>query len=275
MLSRRLVILALCLLLLVAIVHGTLGFGCYLVNEHRRLVWWEIIVLWTGDLISLGWFLRFVTRSDPSYDPSQTRRLPGRGLPRTAWLMLLSLTLGLIAELGMSLLVRHSEFKAFERAVPGAMTVTAVTPTGGGRGLFWKLDGQYADTVGVIHTTTFYVRDRDHLNRLPGEVKRRIRRGQAPLQLPIVFDPQRPGRSWIPQLGWDEGNRLHYLSLAVLFYQFMFALCFFYALYASIRNQRRIPWWAELHTVLPLAAEAFIFAMFGAIELYAVHRLCP
>lgn len=67
---------------------------------------------------------------------------------------------------------------------------------------------------------------------------------------------------------------MHYLSFLVLSFQLMLTFFFFCLLRESILR-RRLPWWTELHKVLPLACEAFILALFGGLELYLVKRLCP
>lgn len=53
---------ALCLLIVVGVVHGWLALGCYLVNEHRRLVWHEIVLMWMGDVLALFWFVQYCAR---------------------------------------------------------------------------------------------------------------------------------------------------------------------------------------------------------------------
>ena len=50
---------------------------------------------------------------------------------------------------------------------------------------------------------------------------------------------------------------------------------FFFCLLRESILRRRLPWWTELHKVLPLACEAYILALFGWLELYLVKRLCP
>jgi hypothetical protein len=140
---------------------------------------------------------------------------------------------------------------------------------------YWKLDGRYQDVQGDSHLVTYYVRDRDELLLLPGAVVLAIRQKQPNISLPIIYDPQRPGRSWIPEIGWDDGNRLHYLSLLILFFQFLFSMLFMTLLWSAIRNDGQLPSWAEYHGLLPLGCQAFIMALFGGLELYVVKRFCP
>lgn len=269
-------LVALVLLLGVAVIHGWLAYGCYLINEHRRLVWYEMLVLWLGDAIALFWFTRYVYRW--WHEPWQPipDRLSSRRVPRSFWLMMSSLAFGFVAELGMTLVLRHDEMVAFNTAVPADYTVTAITEQQvGGATTYWKLDGTYQDAAAQVHPVTFYLRHRDELIRLPPAAQNAIRLHQVGTRLQVVYDPQRPSRSWIPQMGWDDGNRLHYLSFVILLFQFLFAWLFFAVLWETMRKRRNVPWWAELHSVLPLSCEAFVFALFGALELYVVRRFCP
>jgi len=52
---------------------------------------------------------------------------------------------------------------------------------------------------------------------------------------------------------------------------FQFTVTFFF--FCLLR--RRLPWWTELHKVLPLVCEALIVAFFGGIDLYLVKRSAP
>lgn len=260
-------------LLIVGVVHGALGFGCYLVNEHRRMAWYEIVVLWLGDIITVFWLVRFTVlwllgKLETCVEPVADRRIP-----RSAWLMLLSLAIGIIAEFGLTLRLRNEEFNAFGRAVPANCTIRSVHVDS--VKVYTKLDGEFTDAAGRVHPVTYYVRTPDEMSQLPPPIAQLIQQGRVPLQLPIVYDPSRPGRNWIPEKGWDDDNRFTYFSILVLLFQFLFGLAFFFVLSEQLRHQRQLPRWASFYTLLPLVAEAFVAALFGAIELYANPRLCP
>lgn len=62
---------------------------------------------------------------------------------------------------------------------------------------YWMVDGRYLDAARQQHPVTFYLRESDELPRLPGRIAQAIRR----MRLPILYDPNRPARSWIPQMG--------------------------------------------------------------------------
>lgn len=269
-------LVALWLLLMIGLVHGWLAFGCYLVNEHRRMVWYEIAMLWTGDLLALFWFVQYSLRwksLSASRDIPVTDR---SGLPRSIWFVLFSLIIGMVAELSLTLILVHDEHEAFQRAVPAVCRVTkSHASIAQGVPTYWKLDGTYADAAGAFHSVTYYLRERDELQKLPLPIAQSIRMKQVPADLPIVFDPDRPSRSWIPQIGWDDQNRLHYLSLLILLFQFIFTSLYVLILWESVKRTRVLPWWSELHRVLPLACEAFIMALFGGLELFIVRRFCP
>ena len=268
-------LLGLSLLLVVAVVHGVLAFGCYLVNEHRRLSHFESAALWFGDAIGLFWFFTFVVRWNFGSINTEPRPVEEARFPKSVWIMLISLTVGFLAELAMSLSLRHEERSGFKRAVPAVLVVDAINTSDGLDVGFFNLEGHYENAAGTTYRATFYLSEQDNLPRLPQWAARAIRQQQAGLELPIVYDPQRPGRSWIPQLGWDDGNRLHYFSFMILFFQFLGAMLFFVLLKDAIKLHKHMPWWSELHCLLPLATEAFILALIGGLELYVVQRFCP
>ena len=248
------------LLLAVGLVHGGLGFAGYLVNEHRRLSAFEVLLLWLGDAIGLFWFLRYVIRWRLGWIEEAPRRLADARFPRSAWIMLASMGLGFAAESAATLSLRHQEIAGYQRAVAATCLVeTVIVNKAAGGPTFWILDGRYQDGAGNWYPVTYYLNEKDQLPRLPAAVLAEIQKQQTPIRLPIVYDPQRPGRNWIPQLGWDDRNRLHYFSIAFLLFQFLFTLLFVTLLKDSIRLHHQLPWWHELYNLIP-AGNAGIFA---------------
>jgi hypothetical protein len=264
------------LVLIVGIVHGVLAFGCYFINEFRRLSPLELAFLCLGDLIGLFWFLRFWLRWQFATPEDYESLGPVTHIPRTVWFMMASMGIGLVSELAMTLNLTYEEYAGFHRAVPAICTLQRVqAQTAAGTPTYWKLDGQYQDAAGQNHLVTYYVRESDELDRLPPLVVLAIRQKQPNIVLPIVYDPKRPNRSWIPHLGWDDGNRLHYFSLLILLFQFLFSLLFLAKLWDSIKADEHLPPWADYHGLIPLGCQAFIMALFGGIEFYFIRRFCP
>src|SRR5262245_23897961 len=89
---------ALTLFLVAGFIHGWLGLGCHLVNEHRRLVWHEIVLIWTGDVVAVFWYVQYCARWIVDGPDTATPLLPQSTLPRTVWLMLGSLILSIAIE---------------------------------------------------------------------------------------------------------------------------------------------------------------------------------
>ena len=270
--GRGCLLSALSLLLLIAVVHGVLGFGGYLINEHRRLSHFETAALWFGDVIGLFWFLWYAIRWQLGLIDSEPRPLAEARFPKAAWIMLISLLVGFCAELAMTLSLRHEEYAGFQRAVPAVFVVDAIETSSGLDTGFYNVKGRYEDAAGTTHRVTFYLSDLDNMAKIPQRFAEAIRQKKAGLELPIVYDPHRPGRCWIPELGWDDGNRLHYFSFAILFFQFLGAMLFFTLLEGSIKLHKRLPWWSDLHCLLPLATEAFFLGLIGGLELYVIRR---
>lgn len=274
--SAKLFLVCLTVLLSVAVFHAVLAFGCYFVNELRRLTSFEIAILFLGDIVGLFWFLRFAVRWQSGEMVSRPQPVESRRIPRTVWIMMGTMSLGLLGELAMTHSLRQDEYEGFQRAVPAVCTVDSVqSQFTKGAARYWKLNGQYRDAAGETHPVIFYLRASDELPQLPAPISLAIQQNQMPLELPIVYDPEQPGRSWIPQRGWDDGNRLHYMSLLILFFQFLASCIFLLCLWENIKSRRHLPWWTELHNLIPLGTQAFIMALFGGIELYIVQRFCP
>ncbi len=263
------------LLLVVGVVHGWRGFGCYFIQEHHRLLWWETVLMWTGDALALFWYLQFCGRWLLGRIDLTAAALPRGGMPRSVWWVLGSLLLGMTAEFVLALKITFDEYNGFQRAVAGVCNVTNIKRLHPNADPWqYQLTGTYRDAAGLVHLATYRLRPVEELGRLPPGVVQAIQQGQ-PFPLPIVIDPQRPGRHWVREFGWDDPNRLHYVSFLVLLFQLVFGFAAAHQVYESIRVHRRRPWWAELHKVFPLCCEAFVFALFGGMECYLMHRMCP
>ncbi len=266
---------AVTLLLIVGVVHGWLGFGCYLISEHRRLNAFEMILLWTGDALSVFWYFNFCLRWLMGRRTVERSIIRDRRVPRSMWLVMGSFALGVSAELLLTAKLTYDEYAGFRRAVPTVCDLTEVRRLPASADPWsYRLTGTYRDAAGMVHVATFLIREKDEVARLPPALAAQLRL-QQPMPFPIVYDPQRPERHWVREFGWDDPNRLHYISILVLMFQFVFGMAAAHKVYGLVRARRHLPWWTELHKVFPLCCEAFVFAMFGGMECYFMHRMCP
>ncbi|HET6423631.1 MAG TPA: hypothetical protein VFG20_08095 [Planctomycetaceae bacterium] len=262
------------LLLIVGVLHGWWGLGCYFIQEHHRLLWWETVLMWTGDALALFWYLQFCGRWWLGTLTIGEQRLTDRRLPRSVWWVLGSLLMGMTAECLLAAKVTYDEYTGFQRAVPAVCQIRTVKRLAINAGPWnYQLAGTYRDAAGQLYPAVYRLREQEELALLPPAMANSIRQLQ-PFALPIVIDPQRPGRHWIREVGWDDPNRLHYMSFLVLVFQIVFGLAPIGMLVEAVKH-RRLPWWTELHKVYPLCCEAFVFALFGGLEYYVLRRMCP
>lgn len=263
------------LLLIVGVLHGWWGLGCYFLQEHHRLVWWESALMWSGDALALFWYLQFTLRWLVGGRVIESQPHEGRRVPRALWWVLGSLLLGMTAELLLAAKVTYDEYTGFQRAVPVMCQIQEVKRLADSANPWqYQLTGTYRDAAGKLHPAVYRLRPIDELRRLPPAIQQSIQQRQ-PLALPIVIDPQRPGRHWVREFGWDDPNRLHYMSFLILLFQVVYGFGALFMVHESAKKHRRLPWWTELHKVFPLCCEAFVFALFGGLECYAIHRMCP
>ena len=83
---------------------------------------------------------------------------------------------------------------------------------------------------------------------LPGDLVQNLVKRQVPFPLKVSYDPQRPDRTWITDLGGvRHGLGIHHLSWAAIFFQ-GFLLFIFHGAPANSRQlYGRDPWWIDLH----------------------------
>lgn len=254
-----------------AMIFVWLGFGSYLIEEHQRLVWYEILGIWTGDVLAFLWFAHFTVRW--FFNRLPMTEIATQRLPISVWFGAVSIAVGVAAEYWLAHAISRDEEQAFKRAVPVIYTVTSITAINGSAPTFWKLMGNYVDAAGTMHVATYRIPEKDVVRRFPRPLVQSILNSQTPLVVPLVIDPVRPSRHWIPQLGWDDPNRFHKMSLLILLLQVLFSIVFFGSLHRKMTATGLLPWYAELHRIMPLVIEASFFAVFGVLEVFLIKVL--
>jgi hypothetical protein len=246
---------------------GLWAFLPYLEREHRRLEPWKSFLVWVGDLTAFLWFVRFTVRHFLLRKPFPSRAGPLGAEWLFAWF---SLLLALGWDLGVTLSVRHDERAGYQRAEVAAGQVVSLAVKEYPTAVWYHLECEYADRAGVRHAAHFTVleaRPEGFRPDVPGAVKQALRARQVPFPLPVAYDPRWPARSWVAGSGWDDGHRLHHLSLLILLYQAMSLPLFALLLCANVRPGGAYPWWYDLHQAFPFLVEAAVFLLFGAAEL--------
>jgi hypothetical protein len=171
------------------------------------------------------------------------------------------------ADLWVTLRLRQAEREAFAGARRTVGTIESLTKTNFKQRVAYALRCSYVDGNQNVHTATFQLRDPDELPRLVPAVVQAVRAERLPAPVAIAYDPQRPGRSWLADLGWKDATRLHGFSLCVLLFQAMASVVFLLLL-ACVRSPAGgLPWWYDLHGVLLVGVEAGFVLLFGGLGL--------
>lgn len=258
---------------------GAFAFLPYLIEEHKRLAPWKIALIWFGDACSLTWFTwYFVSRRWD--DASELKAEASRSSGREWRAALVSMLVAVSVDLSTALMLMHEERAAFQTAVRTQGTVHTIRRTGPAETIYVLLC-DFNDRDGMRHTARFVVRNQKKKggllfvrNRkqggLPSELPAQVRQAilaLRPFQIAVSYEAARPGRSWITALGWDHGDRLHWLSFAVLIFQGSTCALFVLAVFGRINKDGGREWWFDLYMVVPLATEAAFALLFGTLGL--------
>ncbi|MCI0682590.1 MAG: DUF5353 domain-containing protein [Gemmataceae bacterium] len=261
------------LALLFALTCAGLGFGLWalyphLVEEHRRLEPWQAVLIWTGDVVALFWFVRYFVMHY-----FQGRPLGGKAAGTGGKIAIISLLLALAVDLTATVLLQRHDRECFQAAEVVAGEVHAVelrsprTPLG----TVYRLRCHFRGKDGVGREAAFYVSGVRERPNLPADLVQNLVKGQVPFPLKVSYDPQHPARTWITDLGGGRhGFLIHSLSaLAVLLQGF--TLFLFHGVPGSLaRMYGRDPWWIDLHRAYPIMVEALVLAMIGFVYLRAL-----
>lgn len=265
--SPRVVVGCFFVVIVAGLMVGLLSFGGYFVAEHRRLDFWQGVLVWLGDLVALSWFTIYFVRH---FLLGVSIRGPAGSARRAGvlwWLALLSIVLSLSADLWITLSLRQSEREAFAGARHTVGTINTLKKTIFPARVHYALHCTYVDANQVVHTTVFQLRDPDELPRLNPAVVKAIRAEQLPAPVAIAYDMDRLERSWLAELGWQDPTRMLGFSLSVLMFQTIASAGFLIKLAAVRSSTGVLPWWYDLHGVLLVAVEASFVLLFGSLGL--------
>jgi hypothetical protein len=237
-----------------AVTAGIWGYWPYLRRENARLEPWEIAAIWSSEFMALLWFLRYgldrLIQRCRGLDASRISRLSCR-------IVVIATGLGLGVDWVVTFRSRAIERQAFDRAAVAAGEVIACERDVDWFGLNrrYTLVCRFPDRNRVTHTVEFVLAGRE----TPPPLAQALAAGAFPMPLPIAYDLQNPGRSWVANLPLhrQDGNRIYQMSfLAVFFNTLLFANL---ALFASVLDwpEEMVPW---LHSA-PLFVITFLLWM--------------
>jgi hypothetical protein len=265
-----LALLALMVCLIGGIVLGVRVMGPFLAHELGRLEPAEALVLWSGDAVALLAFSYYCVRHVLLEIPIQDAELPPGGLDRRFRVVMIGMVSAFVVDLGYTLYLMDQESRAFAVASRAEATVFRVRSRQFPFGTVYALDGRFVDLRGVVRKATFVLKDDRKYGLpflIPPKVQGAIRRGQVPFNVGVAYDPDRPARRWLLGSRWFDEDRLHVFSLVVMSVQLLGIGYFAIALRATIERRGRLPWWHDLHTVIPLTIEVAAVVFISLVEL--------
>lgn len=252
------------------IAFGVRVFRPFLVREHQRLDPSEALFLWSGDAVTLLAFVVYCVRHTLLGKPIGATALPAAGLDRRFRVVMTGMIAAFALDLGYTLYLMDHEGRVFAAASLADGTVVRVRSHEFPFGTVYALGCRFADRQGVGHDATFFLRDdRDggFSSLIPPAVRGSIRRRQVPFTVGVAYDPARPTRRWLLGTRWYDEDRLHLFSLVVMNAQILGIIAVAVALRNVAEGSRRLPWWHDLHAVIPLCIEVAAVVFLGLTEL--------
>jgi hypothetical protein len=248
---------------------GLLCFFPYLEEEHRRMDPSMRILVWGSDGIGLIWFTWYFTKHYRLGEPFRHGMGESPRLTREWWLALVSLTASLAFDLAVTSMLEKDERAGLARAVVVKGAIHSVERTSGSKFHSYTIRCRFQDGHGAWHEGRFPLNEHRGTHQfkdaLPVEVQQALRDGRVPCPIPLAYDPVLPGRNWIAGIDPGEGYRFHALSWCIRLFQGIAILNFVVFLRQAIQTHSRLPWWYDLHMVLPFLVGSAFLGFFGSL----------
>jgi hypothetical protein len=246
---------------------GMWGFGPYFIREMRRLEPWQAVLIWLGDATTLFWFAFFVARHYLSGEPLRERSWSAFKREKQWLIALFSFLLAAGLDLAITLGLMYEDHTRFSDAEVVEAEVVRIMCSAGATWRHFELQCRYQDKQRQSHEGFFlvseYPPETNFPAAVPAAVAQNIRQQQTPFAIRVSYDPHWPGRSWLTDFGWNDGNRLHYVSLLMPIFQVWGLLMLAIAVAAYIKDYGIVPWWFDLHQVAPFIAQVLFLAFVG------------
>jgi hypothetical protein len=230
----------------------------WLEAEHSRLEPATRMLIWSGDVAALLWFVWFGVRYCLLGHPLPDT-FPGDAERRY---VLVSLLGAIAIDVAISGITAYHEVSGENRKkviVPGEII--------GGRptinGVQAYIVCRFLDSGGVLHESHHQVRLEDQ----PLPIREAIRLARFPIPVHISYDHDWPQRCWIAKFDNEDGNRLYFLSLSFLTFQLVFLpLALTYGVWRTeegvVPLYEMVPLWAQLTPFFLAAAGKFCIGEF-------------
>jgi hypothetical protein len=251
-------------LLLVAIVLAVgdaFFLGPYLVREHARLTWFEILSLWSGEVVAIGWLLWICAKffwSDEALLESTAATPEAIAVFRIA---IGSILAALFIDAWQAVSFVTSQDAAFAQAFQTPGKVEKSTHELGARRWIYVVSCTFFDRDGERHEVVFRLPETD-LNRFPPDAAQAIRVHNS-TTVTISYDNTFPAKCWLTDLGAHPHNDLGLLVIAILGFQAVGAMVFVFAVHSDWSERQRLAWWHEAHGGFVLLSALFAFFVVG------------
>lgn len=247
---------------------GILCFWPYLEEEHRRMDPWMSVLVWVSDCVGLIWFTWYFIKHFVLGEPF---RYGAGESPRMTqwWLALISLTVAISFDLWITYTAADDERAELARAVVANGDILSVERKSAEKSHVYTIDCRFQDGQGAWWDGRFRLnedrRTREFKDNLPVRIQQALRNDQLPCPISIAYDPILPARNWIAGIDPGHGHRFHAFALCIHLFQGIAIIYFVQLLRQAIKTHHQLPWWYDLHNVVPFMVEAAFLGGFGGL----------
>jgi hypothetical protein len=176
----------------------------------------EALAFWLSTIVAMFWLVQFgivqlVFRGRARDDHPDSRL--------GVWLVIATFTAGIAVDISVAIIMIGKEYAAYERAVQVEGQVLRGKVAYSGANENYTVVCQFQDGQNVWHNPRFFLQK----TTVPPGLAQAVQIQRLPVPVRILYDPERPGRSWID--GVDEpdrhNNRMPVMAFCCLLFSFL------------------------------------------------------
>lgn len=226
----------------------------YFISEFKRIEMEDRFLLLANDFFNFLAFLFgiwIIIKNNPNTSLSK----------REVWIFMLAVVLCTIFDITVSSRNIQKEKEAYSKAIETEATVYEYKKLKWGKNFRYRIYLKYEAANNNKYEEWLLFLSKKDLNFPKNNI----------FEVDLLYDPRFPNRNWLKDVPFEDsnGNRIHYMSFIVAFFQGIFFLCLLERLlrHKSLGEKEKY-----VYLMIPFLVQVFFFTLICFIDVIVILR---